>query len=445
MIRSLFHRICSKRRVTSHRSSPSYKHSKSTASSTLHRDSHDPHRSSIDPKDHRVMPPIPEKKPMLRGSVVYPLLAALLALLVVALQLGVDSFSKGSPEKGFITEPFASADPRNLDISIPKLSFDRMIDFSESSEESPSHLREPGIPYESIQNGSTTPPIELSVDDSVPQSSSHIGSPLFFATAKSATSPERIQSSTSSESYDEPFTVDPSIFVGGSNSVEATSYTSQNMQRQKEDFFGNPEKSTALILPTILPQRLTIYPGTIIPISLVTGINSDLPGVVIGRVTSPVYNSSSGENLLIPAGTTLMGRYDSHISYGQRRVLIVWNFMTRRDGISLDLQGMPGTDLQGFSGADGYKVNTHFWKKMGAIGLSTLLDIGKHELQYQASQWEGNSENVANDFGSSAGSGIDQYTSFIMQQQPTITIPAGSSLRVIVTDPLMLPIFEDTL
>lgn len=44
----------------------------------------------------------------------------------------------------------------------------------------------------------------------------------------------------------------------------------------------------------------TLMAGSIIPASLVTGLNSDLPGFVIGQVTENVYDTVTGRYLLIP-------------------------------------------------------------------------------------------------------------------------------------------------
>ena len=54
-----------------------------------------------------------------------------------------------------------------------------------------------------------------------------------------------------------------------------------------------------------------VMAGTLIPASLVTGLNSDLPGNVIAQVTQPVFDTVSGAHLLIPQGARLIGRYPS--------------------------------------------------------------------------------------------------------------------------------------
>ena len=78
-----------------------------------------------------------------------------------------------------------------------------------------------------------------------------------------------------------------------------------------------------------------VMAGNIIPASLVTGLNSDLPGQVIGQVTENVFDTVTGQHLLIPQGSRLMGRYDSVIAFGQSRALVVWTRLILPNGDSI--------------------------------------------------------------------------------------------------------------
>ncbi|MBP7340231.1 TrbI/VirB10 family protein, partial [Niveispirillum sp.] len=77
--------------------------------------------------------------------------------------------------------------------------------------------------------------------------------------------------------------------------------------------------------------------GSIIAAALVTGLNSDLPGTATAQVTENVYDTVTGQILLIPQGTRLIGTYDSRVSFGQERALLVWQRLIRPDGTSLQL------------------------------------------------------------------------------------------------------------
>jgi type IV secretion system protein TrbI len=55
------------------------------------------------------------------------------------------------------------------------------------------------------------------------------------------------------------------------------------------------------------------------PAVLEQGLKSDLPGDL---VAANVYDTATGQFLLIFQGARLIGRYDSHVSYGQSGVQV---------------------------------------------------------------------------------------------------------------------------
>ena len=114
--------------------------------------------------------------------------------------------------------------------------------------------------------------------------------------------------------------------------------------------------------------------GTVIPAALVTGIRSDLPGQITAQVTRPVYDSPTGQYLLVPQGARLIGAYDAEIAAGQSRLLIVWTRLILPDGRSILLDRLPGADRQGFAGLED-RVDAHWGRVLRAAALATLLGI----------------------------------------------------------------------
>ena len=107
--------------------------------------------------------------------------------------------------------------------------------------------------------------------------------------------------------------------------VPADTAVSQNGQDQKEAFLSKSanaqiRNSGFLQMPDSPYQ---VMAGTVIAAALVTGIKSDLPGDVIATVTEPVYDSATGQHVLIPQGSRLLGRYNSQVSYGRSRWFIL--------------------------------------------------------------------------------------------------------------------------
>jgi type IV secretion system protein TrbI len=183
------------------------------------------------------------------------------------------------------------------------------------------------------------------------------------------------------------------------------------------------------------PSPWTLTAGTIIPASLITGLNSDLPGAVFAQVTENVRDSATGRTVLIPQGARLIGSYDSVVAYGQRRALLVWQRIVFPDGSSMRLDNMPATDLSGYAGLED-EVDFHTWRLLTGIGLSTLLGVGT-ELSFGSGESdlvravrESTQQNAAR-----AG---DQITSRNLDVQPTIRVRPGWPLRAVIHKDLIL-------
>ena len=82
-------------------------------------------------------------------------------------------------------------------------------------------------------------------------------------------------------------------------------------------------------------SRYVVQAGAVIPAALITGIRSGLLGRVTAQVTGNVYDSPTGKYLLIPQGSKLIGAYDSSVSFGQDRVLLVWTRLIIPKGRSM--------------------------------------------------------------------------------------------------------------
>lgn len=105
-------------------------------------------------------------------------------------------------------------------------------------------------------------------------------------------------------------------------------------------------------------RQHTLSAGSIISASLITGLRSDLPGLVTAQVTENTYDTATGRLLLVPQGARLVGSYDSVVAFGQKRALVVWQRIIMPDGSSMRIDNVPATDPSGYVGlAD--KVDFH--------------------------------------------------------------------------------------
>jgi type IV secretion system protein TrbI len=205
----------------------------------------------------------------------------------------------------------------------------------------------------------------------------------------------------------------------------------QNNQQRKIDFMAQKatgETASAHRLETpASPYQLMA--GSVIAASLVTGLNSDLPGMVVAQVTEPVFDTVTGRTLLIPQGSRLIGSYDSVVAFGQKRALLAWQRIILPDGSSIQIDNLPATDAAGYAGlAD--KVDLHSWQLLNGVALSTLLGVG---MQLSLGSDESDLVRaIRQSTQQSANQAGQQIVSKNLNIQPTITVRPGWPLRIIV-------------
>jgi type IV secretion system protein VirB10 len=212
--------------------------------------------------------------------------------------------------------------------------------------------------------------------------------------------------------------------------------TSESKRTRAEQFAG--ERSDAAtanshgIVAPVSPN--TMLAGSVISASLITGLNSDLPGMVIAQVTQNAYDTVTGRILLVPQGARLIGKYDSVVAYGQRRALVIWQRLILPNGGSVQLDNMPATDQSGYAGvAD--KVDFHTWTLLKGVAIATMLGVGT-ELTI-----DGESdlvEAIRESAQTNTARAGDQITQRNLDIQPTITVRLGAPVRLLVTRDLVL-------
>lgn len=215
----------------------------------------------------------------------------------------------------------------------------------------------------------------------------------------------------------------------------ATPGPARGAAQQRRLDFARPDPGGTSPYRRQAPSPWTLSAGTIIPASLITGLNSDLPGTVIAQVTENVRDSATGRTVLIPQGARLIGSYDSVVAYGQRRALLVWQRIVLPDGSSLSLDNLPATDLSGYAGVED-RVDFHTWRLLKGIALSTLLGVGTElalgsgESDLVRALRESTQQN-----GARAG---DQITQRNLDVRPTIRVRPGWPLHAIIHKDLVL-------
>lgn len=211
----------------------------------------------------------------------------------------------------------------------------------------------------------------------------------------------------------------------------------QNDQQRKLDFVNQASAKDiyndhSLQTPA---SPYEVLAGTVISASLITGLNSDLPGEVTAQVTENVYDTVTGRYLLIPQGSRLIGSYDSVVAFGQSRALVAWQRIIMPDGSSIQIDNIPASDPAGYIGLKD-QVDYHTWTLLKGIAMSTLLGVGT-----QVTFGSDNSDLVeairesTQDSTNQAGQRIVEKD---LNIQPTLTDRPGLPLTVVVNKDLVL-------
>ncbi|HKQ10251.1 MAG TPA: TrbI/VirB10 family protein [Rhizomicrobium sp.] len=177
-----------------------------------------------------------------------------------------------------------------------------------------------------------------------------------------------------------------------------------------------------------------VMAGTLLSASLITGLDSDLPGLVVAQVTQNVFDTVSGKILLIPQGSRLVGTYDSVVAFGQSRALVVWQRIIMPDGSSIQIDNLPATDSAGYSGLED-QVDFHTWALIKGVAISTLLGVGSQLAISGQSDLLLSIRSSTQDSVNQAG---QQLTQKNLNIQPTIKVRPGWPLRVIIHKDLVM-------
>lgn len=190
-------------------------------------------------------------------------------------------------------------------------------------------------------------------------------------------------------------------------------------------------------------SSLTVFQGTVIPAVLITGINTDLPGDIIARVSENIYSSLNGKFLLIPQGSLLFANYNSSVSYAQNRVQVAWTHMIRPDGFFIQLGNMSGVDSQGYSGYKG-KVDNHPWAFMKGLFLVSAIAVADSDISKAGKALKSNE--YADKIMERIQSPYEKITNKIIDRaldiKPTITVKSGISINILTNTNLLLPPVE---
>jgi len=204
------------------------------------------------------------------------------------------------------------------------------------------------------------------------------------------------------------------------------------------------------------PSPYLITAGSVIAAVLISGINSELPGPILAQVRENVFDTATGQWVLIPQGSKLIGSYKTDAAYGQQRVQIGWKRMIFPNASSMDIPEMPGADDAGYAGFSD-QVNNHYLKTYGTAALLSVISAGQMVGQmgafgggtglsgpYGYGYATPNQMSLLSEMGGAVGSQqLGQVAQDSLQRgtniPPTLEIRPGYQFNVMVTNDLVLP------
>ncbi|WP_077966940.1 IncP-type conjugal transfer protein TrbI [Ensifer adhaerens] len=216
-----------------------------------------------------------------------------------------------------------------------------------------------------------------------------------------------------------------------------------NLQASKEAFFNSDIKELGYLPKGVVPAQspFELKRGSVIPATLITGINSDLPGRISAQVNHPIYDSATGRHLIIPQGTKLFGRYDAEVAFGQSRVLVIWTDLIFPNGSTLQIGGMAGTDAKGYGGFKD-KVDRHLLRTFGSAALVALIGAGIDMSLPTDERDRGRdtaSDAARRSFAETFGRVAERTIVKNLDVQPTLRIRPGYIFNVLVDQDIVFP------
>ncbi|MFA7027821.1 MAG: TrbI/VirB10 family protein [Sulfurovum sp.] len=189
---------------------------------------------------------------------------------------------------------------------------------------------------------------------------------------------------------------------------------------------------------TDLISPYEIKTGTMIPSVMISGINSELPGDIIAQVRENVYDTATGNYLLIPQGAKLIGRYNADVTYGQSRAMVVWQRIIFPHGQTLNIEAMQGVDQGGYAGFED-QVDNHYFRIFGSAFLISVLS---GEFQFSKGDTTIGGQQQSNAYGTTVSQTGEKLLEKNLAVAPTIKIRPGYKFNVFVNKDMILEPYQ---
>jgi type IV secretion system protein TrbI len=187
-------------------------------------------------------------------------------------------------------------------------------------------------------------------------------------------------------------------------------------------------------------KKYHLFEGSVIEAVLTNRLDGAFAGPVNVMVTTNVY-SHDHDHLLIPQGSRLLGEAQKVNAFGQNRLAVAFHRLIMPDGYSLSLDQFQGLNQIGETGLKD-RVNHHYVQIFGtAIAIGLVAGIAQANTTYG---YNGTgTDEMRQGFAQSLSGTSLQILNRFLNILPTVTIREGNRIKILLTDDLFLPAYDN--
>lgn len=187
------------------------------------------------------------------------------------------------------------------------------------------------------------------------------------------------------------------------------------------------------------PRGVYLRAGTALPAVLLTRVITERPGPVQAIITHDIFATGAARQVLIPAGTRVLGFVDTQPSAGQRAIDVAWNRLIYDDGTTLLLEDASTGRGDGAAGLRG-QVDNH-WPSFYTHAFLTSVTGAVAQLSQRRRSTGDNSGSSGEDAASALGRNLSDVTREVarrnLERPPTIEIAPGTRLAITLLEDLV--------
>ncbi len=197
-----------------------------------------------------------------------------------------------------------------------------------------------------------------------------------------------------------------------------------------------PDASRPGAFNSFTGKRYVVFEGTVLETLLVNRLNGTFAGPVNCLVTTEIY-SHDRQQVLIPAGTKVLGEAKKVEALGQQRLAVFFHRLIMPDGYSVSLDQFKGLNQIGETALRD-KVNNHYLQIFGA-SLAVGILGGISEAGTGNALTNSSLDRARAGFGSNLANSSTEILDRFLNILPTVTIREGNRVKIYLSGDLLLP------